>query len=136
MMPEHKEQKPFFRGGERILFVDDEEFLVDIVPQMLKRLGYETVATTSPIEALEIFQSRPQDFDLIIADITMPKMTGEKLAQEILKIRPDIPIILSTGYNTILKKKNAKLSKIADFLMKPFTMMQLATSVQKVLNPK
>ncbi|MEJ2655678.1 MAG: response regulator, partial [Desulfobacterales bacterium] len=86
-------------GDERILFIDDEEVLLKMGHQRLKRLGYKVDATTNPIEALDLFRSRPHQFDLIITDMTMPLMTGDKLIKEFLNIRPGIPIILCTGFS-------------------------------------
>jgi CheY-like chemotaxis protein len=136
MVSKIKGYESSFKDSERILFVDDEEALVEVGTEMLELLGYCVVSTTSPIEALERFRGRPQEFDLVIADIAMPEISGQNLAQKILKIRPDIPVILCTGCNIDKREKNAKLSKVAAFLMKPFTMTDLAASVRKVLNPR
>ena len=86
-------------GSERILFVDDEKMLVDIGQQALQRLGYDVVSRTSPIEALELFKAKPDFFDLVITDKTMPGMTGDALAKELMNIRPNLPVIICTGYS-------------------------------------
>jgi len=104
-------------GSERILFVDDEQVLVNIGKEMLERLGYEVTARTSSIEALELFRVKPDQFDLVITDMTMPNMTGEKLAKEIMGIRADIPIILCTGYSEHIGRESAE--KILD-RMRPY----------------
>ena len=93
------EQKPLPKGDERILFVDDEATLVDLGQQMLEHLGYKVEGKTSSIEALETFRARPDDFDLILTDKTMPNLTGFDLGKECKVIRPDIPIILCTGFS-------------------------------------
>jgi PAS domain S-box-containing protein len=88
---------PLPRGRERILFVDDEPFIVEIGKGMLEHLGYQVTTRTSSIEALEAFRAQPAKFDLVITDMTMPKMTGDKLAKELMRIMPNLPIILCTG---------------------------------------
>jgi len=123
-------------GQERILFVDDELVLVEIGKQMLERLGYEVTTRTSSIEALELFRAKPDQFDLVITDMTMPHMTGDKLAQEIMKVRPDIPIILCTGFSERISEEKAKGMGIKAFVMKPLVMRDLANTVRKVLDNK
>ena len=86
-------------GTERVLFVDDEEILVELWGDILENLGYTVTATTESAKALEIFLSRPDRFDLVITDMTMPGMTGIDLSKEILGLRPAIPIILCTGFS-------------------------------------
>jgi signal transduction histidine kinase len=86
-------------GDERILLIDDGTPIVKMSSQILQRLGYEVVFSTSSRKALELFRSKPDDFDLVITDMTMPEMTGDKLALELMKIRRDIPVILCTGYS-------------------------------------
>ncbi|MBW1796685.1 MAG: response regulator, partial [Deltaproteobacteria bacterium] len=100
--------EPLPRGNERILFVDDEEPLVRMGQQMLERLGYHVTARTSSVEALEAFRAQPDRFDLVITDQTMPNMTGVELAKELMRIRPDIPIILITGFSEIVPPEKAK----------------------------
>ena len=86
-------------GKERILIVDDEMALVNLEKQFLEHLGYEVESSISSLEALKEFEKRPGDFDLVITDMTMPGMTGDKLAMEMMKIRPDIPVIMCTGFS-------------------------------------
>ncbi len=124
------------RGSERILFVDDEKVLVEIGRQMLGYLGYRVEAAASSIQALDIFRKDPGRFDLVMTDMTMPGMTGADLAREILRIRPDIPIILCTGYSEILTKENAKAHGIREVLTKPFSLEQLAGQIRTVLEPE
>ena len=121
-------------GHERILFLDDEQVLVDIGKQLLERLGYEVTTRTSSIEALELFQAQPNKFDLVITDMTMPNMTGEKLARELVAIRRDIPIILCTGFSEHINEAKAKAIGIQKFVMKPFVMREMAKAIRQVLD--
>jgi CheY-like chemotaxis protein len=120
-------------GSERILMVDDELALVEISKQLLTRLGYQTETRTSSVEALALFRDNPQRFDLVISDMTMPNMTGDKLAKEMMAIRPDIPIILCTGYSERLTEAQAKELGIKAFIMKPLVVGDLAGIIRKVL---
>ena len=120
-------------GHERILFVDDEEALVDIGRQMLEHLGYELITRTSSIEALELFKAEPDAFDLVITDMTMPNMTGDKLARAMIKIRPNIPIILCTGFSERVTAKSAGEIGIKKLAMKPLVMRDLAEAIREVL---
>jgi CheY-like chemotaxis protein len=121
-------------GSERILFVDDEKMLVDIGQQVLHRLGYDVVSRTSPIEALELFKAKPDHFDLVITDQTMPGMTGDALAKELMSIRPDIPVIICTGYSQAIDHERAKQRGIKAFVMKPILINEIAAAVRKVLD--
>jgi len=121
-------------GSERVLFVDDEELQVDLGKQMLERLGYKVKSRTSSLEALKLFQKKPYDFDLIITDMTMPQMTGEKLAKEFMQIRPDIPIILCTGYSELISEEKAEKMGIRAFVMKPVVMSDIAKTIRNVLD--
>ena len=120
-------------GKERILIVDDEIALVEITRQMLGWLGYEVEIRTSAIEALEAFRRNPGKFDLVITDLTMPQMTGMKLARQMFQIRPDIPIILCTGFSDQLEEKRALSIGIKSFLFKPLVANELAAAVRKTL---
>ena len=123
-------------GSERILFVDDEQPIVDIAKQMLEQLGYNVATRTSSLEALELFRTKPEEFDLIITDMTMPAMTGEELANEIMFIRPDIPIILCTGFSRRVTEKKAKAMGIQAFILKPILRQELAETIRRVLDGK
>ncbi len=123
-------------GNEKILFIDDEPSIVNMARQMLERLGYEVDTKMSSIEALELFRSNPNQFDLIITDMTMPLMTGDKLVIEILNIRPDIPIILCTGFSEKIDEKKAKAIGAADYIEKPLHKHDFAFRVRKVLDRK
>ena len=120
-------------GKERILVVDDEEPQLQSVTRMLEKLGYNVVGKSDSLEALDVFQAESGKFDLVITDQTMPKMTGEKLVKSILGIRPDIPIILCTGFSEIIDADEAKALGIREFVMKPFTVREMAEKVRKAL---
>lgn len=121
-------------GVERILFVDDDLPIVNMNSQVLDRLGYQVTAQTSSIKALELFCSKPNDFDLVITDMTMPNMTGDKLAFELMKIRPDIPVILCTGYSKRISDTVAAEIGIKAFAYKPVVTADLAKMVRTVLD--
>jgi PAS domain S-box-containing protein len=121
-------------GSERILLVDDEAFILDIGNAMLSKLGYAVTTTGDPAQALELFGERPSHFDLVITDMTMPKMTGDKLACELLRIRPDIPVILCTGYSELTSPKKAAAMGIKGYLTKPVSMNALSGMVRKLLD--
>jgi CheY-like chemotaxis protein len=129
-----EDEEPLPEGNERILFVDDEPTLVDVTRQKLEKLGYKVVGTISSLEALELFKSNPEGFDLVITDMTMPRMTGDILAKKIMKIRSDIPVILCTGYSEGISKARAEDLGISAFAMKPLLMRELATTVRGVLD--
>jgi PAS domain S-box-containing protein len=123
-------------GKELILFVDDEESIVKMGNQRLERLGYKVESTTSPIEALDLFRSKPDQFDLVITDLTMPKMTGDKLVKEILNIRLDMPIIICTGFSEKMDGEKARAVGALGYLEKPHEKRDLAKMVRKVLDGK
>ena len=133
---EPKEVALYPGGTGRILFVDDEPAMVSMGRRMLERLGYEVVTITSSIEALETFRKQQDSFDMVITDMTMPRMTGDEFATEILSIRPGIPIILCTGFNERITGEKAKEIGIRKFIMKPLVMSELAEAVQEVLYDK
>ena len=123
-------------GNERILFVDDEASIVYVVRYRLERLGYKIESTTSPVEALEKFNADPDQFDLVITDMSMPKMTGDRLVKEILKTRPDMPTILCTGFSEKIDEDKAKEIGIRQYIEKPINRRDLAFMVRKVLDEK
>lgn len=125
-----------FAGTESILLVDDEEMLVDIGKTMLEQLGYKVTVRTSSLEALVAFQNQPNRFDVVITDQTMPGMTGMNLARQMVQIRPDIPIILCTGYSTLISEEQAKVEGVREFVMKPLTQKVLAGILRRVLDQK
>jgi CheY-like chemotaxis protein len=121
-------------GNERILFVDDEGSMVYVARNRLERLGYQVAAETSPDQALKLFREMPNQFDLVITDMSMPQMTGERFVQEILKIRPDMPTILCTGYSEKIDNQKAKQIGIRQYIEKPINRSVLAKSVRNVLD--
>jgi len=132
--PETEEETPPPTGDERILFIDDEAALARLGKEMLQRLGYDVTSMTSSIEALALFKQDPEQFDLVITDTTMPHMPGDILAQEMMAIRPDIPIIICTGHSERMSPEKAKEMGIKGFLMKPMVMRNLAETVRKALD--
>jgi CheY-like chemotaxis protein len=121
-------------GQERILFVDDEAQIVKMASRILGQLGYSVTTKTNSVEALELFRARPNDFDLVISDVTMPKMTGDQLTQELIQIRPDIPVILCTGYSKRLSEEKASEIGVKAFSYKPIVKVDLAKTVRGVLD--
>jgi signal transduction histidine kinase/ActR/RegA family two-component response regulator len=122
-------------GNERVLFVDDESELVELGEQVLKSLGYEVVSALGSIEALEIFSNYPSNFDLVITDQTMPRMTGLQLTVELKKIRPDIPVIICTGFSENVNEETYRSHGVNDFFMKPVTKKEVAAVIRRVLDP-
>jgi PAS domain S-box-containing protein len=129
-----REEKPVPTGTERILFVDDEQALVKMGKQLLEFLGYKVTTSTSSIEALELFKVQPDKFDLVITDLTMPNMTGDELAQKLMAIRPDIPVILCTGFSTKMTAEKTKKMGIRAFVLKPVIKQDIAETIRKVLS--
>ncbi len=121
-------------GMERILLVDDEAAVLDMCTQMLERLGYEVTARQSSIEALELFRRNPSAFDLVMTDQTMPGLTGDKLAVEILKILPGAPILLMTGFSDYMDETMAHKMGISEFVMKPLVLRNLSTALRRALD--
>ena len=121
-------------GSERILFVDDEISITKIGSRVLSRLGYRVTTMNSSKDALALFQARPDDFDLVISDMTMPNMTGDILAANLMKIRPDIPVVLCTGYSRIMSKETSAQLGIKAFISKPIKKEDFARTLRKVLD--
>lgn len=126
----------FPNGSEHILLVDDEKQVAHIEKQMLNRLGYRVTMHTSSLDALECFRENPEAFDLLLTDGTMPGLTGDRLAQEVLAIRPDIPILLCTGFSEKIDRQKAKHLGIKGFLMKPVVKSDMARMVRQILDNK
>jgi PAS domain S-box-containing protein len=123
-------------GNERILLVDDDPSIVTTISQMLERLGYTVTSMTDSTVALEQFKSMPDDFDLVITDMAMPKMSGDQLAAELIKMRKDIPILLCTGHSDTIDEKKAKEIGIKGFAMKPLDKSKLARGVRSALDDR
>jgi PAS domain S-box-containing protein len=122
------------QGSEHILFVDDEPVMVQLNQQILESLGYRVSTRTSSLEALELFKSKPNSFDLLITDLTMPHMTGDKLALECKHIRPGIPVILATGFSEKISPQGAKKKWIDAFVYKPVQKTDLAGTIRELLD--
>jgi len=135
MVPEEpKASESLSTGSERILFVDDEATLVDMGKVMLETLGYDVTAKTSSLDALQAFRDRPDAFDLVFTDMTMPSLTGRELAREITAIRKDVPIILCTGFSDMLNNREAREAGIRDLVIKPYIMNTLAKTIRNALD--
>ena len=126
-------EEPIVGGNERILFVDDEATLVHLGKATLQRLGYQVVVCTSSSEALETFRAAPHSFHLVITDRTMPTLTGEALVYELRQIRPDIPIILCTGFSHPVTSEQLRTLRVDAFLLKPIMADEWARVIRQVL---
>ncbi|MGM0418561.1 MAG: protein kinase domain-containing protein [Thermodesulfobacteriota bacterium] len=142
LIPETSKQKDITlpdqkkKGFEKILFVDDEETLVSVITDLLKDLGYKIEGFCNPAEALNNFNKDPHSFDLIISDMTMPVMTGDKLVSEIYKKRPDIPVIICTGFAESVTEKKIKKLGIKKTMIKPFNITELNNEIREILDDK
>jgi CheY-like chemotaxis protein len=134
VMSETEELKALPTGNETILCVDDEQPLIELGKSMLKKLGYRVETRILPLEAIEVFKAAPDKFDLVISDMTMPAMTGVSLAKKLMEIRPEIPVVICTGYSEQIDESRAKELGIKGFLMKPFTIRELSKTVRQVLD--
>lgn len=121
-------------GSERILFIDDEEVLTDLAKTMLERLGYLVTVRNNSLEGLTTFQNHPDRFDLVITDQTMPGMTGMDLSRRLLRIRPNLPIILCTGFSALVSEEKAKAIGIRALAHKPLTKKDIASLIRNVLS--
>ncbi len=125
-------KEPLVGGSEHILLVDDEKPVIAIEKQLLSRLGYQVTGCTGSIEALEMFSADPDRYDMVITDIAMPKMSGDKLAGELLKIRSDIPILLCTGFSETMTDEKMAAIGVKGLLMKPFVINDLDKKLRKI----
>ncbi len=133
-LPEDDTADIILTGNERILFIDDEVMLAEVGKEMLEQLGYRVTARTNALEALTTFQNQPETFDLVITDQTMPGITGVDLSRRILQIRPDMPIILCTGYSSQISEEEAMSLGIKGFVMKPFGKKGIASLIRKIID--
>jgi CheY-like chemotaxis protein len=132
---EAAEEKPALpRGTERILLVDDEPMILKLGQRMLERQGYTVESRASGTDALECFKQDPERFDLVVTDMTMPGVRGDKLAEEVMAFRRDIPVILCTGYSKHISEERAAELGIRAFVTKPLTQQELANTVRRVLD--
>jgi CheY-like chemotaxis protein len=129
-------ESPLPQGEGRVLFVDDEETIALAMQLLLESLGYEVVVHTASRDALDTFRTDPHGFDVVITDQTMPEMTGEDLVQALHRIRPEIPIILCTGFSHVMDAEKARGLGNVTFLMKPVDERQLGDILQQVLGPR
>ena len=134
--PEEKIERPIPTGTERILFIDDEPAIMEMGRQMLESLGYDVIERTSSIEALALFREKKDFFDLVITDMTMPHITGDMLTEMILRIRPDIPIILCTGFSLMIDEQKALNKGIRAIIAKPILKREIAEAIRSVLDKK
>ncbi len=125
--------RPPAQGNQQILLVDDEITLAQLGKQMLEKLGYRVEVQTNPLEALEGFRTAPDRYDLVITDMTMPRMTGEALARELLRIRPDLPVIICTGYSERMTASRAREMGVRSLLIKPLARRDLTGAVEAAL---
>ncbi len=127
---------PIKGGDEHILLVDDEENILDMEKQVLKRLGYTVSTRTSSLEALEAFRASPSRYDIVISDVAMPHMRGDLLVVKMMEIRPDIPVLLCTGFSQIVTEEKAMEIGVKGLLMKPLIMKDLAETIRNVLDSR
>jgi PAS domain S-box-containing protein len=121
-------------SGERVLVVDDEGSVAEIAGRMLERAGYETATYTDPVDALQAFEEEPARFAVVLTDLTMPRLTGLDLAQALRRIRPDLPIVLGSGFSDHLGEQKARQAGISALLLKPYTIQDLAETMHRVLH--
>ncbi len=122
-------------GNEKILFIDDEKTIADMARQLLERLGYRVHTCLDPAKALALFKEKPDRFDLVITDMTMPGMTGVQLFEQLKAVRPDIPVILCTGHSALIDDEDAEKLGIDGFIMKPMARGEMAAAIRKALEP-
>ncbi len=127
------ETGPSEKCREKILLVDDEELILSSLQRVLKMSGYRVVAVRDSAEALRLFEREPYEYDLIVTDLTMPKMTGVELTRKALETRPDIPVVLCTGFNDVINEQEAKSLGIRELLLKPADSRELKKIVRRAL---
>jgi CheY-like chemotaxis protein len=118
------------------MIVDDEPEVVDIYKEMLERLGYSADPHTNSVAALEAFKANPDDFDLILTDLTMPLMAGNRLVNELINIKPELPVVLCSGFGPSITQDKANDLNIKAFLSKPVNTSELAQTIRSVLDGK
>lgn len=123
-------------GFERILFVDDEPAIQILGKRLLGDLGYDVATCSNAGDALDLFRSNPDRFDIVITDMTMPGMTGDRMALEMMRIRPGLPVIVCTGFNELINRESARQMGIQAFLMKPFLKSEVAPIIRELLDRK
>ncbi len=128
------EQTDLRTGNEHILLVDDEPPVLKLNTRILESLGYKVTSRSSSVEALQLFEERFADFDLLLTDLTMPKMTGDKLAEKCLTISSGLPVVMVTGFSERISEERAREIGIREFLHKPMTRTQLAMAIRSALD--
>jgi len=134
VVPKPEDVRALPVGCERVLLVDDETALVEMGREMLTGLGYQVTTATSSRRALELFGHEPDQFDLVITDMTMPQMTGLELSRKLVDIKSDIRVVLCTGYSEDVTPETLRASSIKECLMKPFGHAQMALLVRQTLD--
>ncbi|MGA1868089.1 MAG: response regulator [bacterium] len=134
--PKKAGERITIQGNEHILFVDDEKQITQTGQKILENLGYRITACTNSLNALQIFSNAPYPFDLVILDHVMPEMSGIELARELNSIRPDLPIILTTGFGGIISEKESEELGIKAYIMKPMLSDELVQTIRQVLDQK
>jgi len=120
-------------AGQRVLYVDDEEALTLLASRALSRLGHQVSSFTDPVEALDAFRARPQDFDVVATDLSMPHMSGFEFASEVLAVRPGMPVLMMTGYLDADDETNARAIGVREVILKPTTMDELGRALDRLL---
>jgi len=128
-----KNQKLVSSKKKRVLYIEDEGIVINVAKLILERLGYEVEVSMRCHEAIKLLKSRPDNFDLVITDMSMPGMNGIELSQKLLEIRPDIPIILCTGFSELIDEKETRKTGINAIIPKPFMLDDMAKVIRKVI---
>lgn len=130
------DQKNLSSDQERILFVDDEELITRMWSKILGRIGYKITAFNSPDEAFKAFEAAPHEFDLVITDLSMPRMTGDVLGKAIQTVRPDMPLILCTGFASRIEQDKSIATRFRRVLLKPTGIDELTAAIRAALSEK
>jgi len=128
--------EPIPTGTEKVLVVDDEERALSLMKTIMERLGYNVTALNGSLKALELFKKEPHQYDLILTDLIMPDLTGDKLVLEIIAIRPDMPVIIISGFTDAIDNDKFKQTSNKAFMSKPFKPQELAKTIRQVLDRK
>ncbi|MGE5741322.1 MAG: ATP-binding protein, partial [Candidatus Aminicenantes bacterium RBG_16_66_30] len=132
--PAEDQSGPLPGGHERVLVIDDEPSQAESLHDMLKRLGYGVTFETDSVRALELLRGHPADFDIVVTDQSMPHLVGTRLAEEAMSLRPDLPVILCTGFSDCVSERTAAGLGIREVVMKPFTMREIAMAIRRALD--
>jgi CheY-like chemotaxis protein len=135
-IPTISAEQHFPIGHESVLLIDDEEDVLEMMHSMIEKLGYQVISRNNSIEALDTFRSHPRQFDLVITDQTMPEMTGLELVEQLIQIRPDIPVILCTGYMEMIAEDSAGSLGVGKYVMKPVRISDISVKIRNLLDQK